>query len=507
MDWAQDQLGKLIDASQSGIFSFGLFCPTCGEPVRKRVGTHRRPHFAHYSYSAKPECENYHPSRGTTATRVPGGTGGEEHAMASGPSLSSGLFLGPKKWGGYSLYLKLPQLPASTEDVGGIEIHTGLGVRHYRTSELQRPRSVPVIPQLPIAKVMVTGDLGTTAMVIRAHVDRFLDSGNYFYGSESGGRLLVPEEPLEWGESYRLLTQWVLGPVLECDGLQVTLTEKLCDWYVYEITLPTLAQAESKSGKEALSRDLGRMIRAPRAHVYFVDPPPHHIEPDGTYVFPATVERITLRRTGSCRINIRQSAQVGTVAIVTDLADEWVEITGIGTGDFTVLLDDREELLGRMGECDFFKPRGVGVSVNGRTWELFEPELRKITQSGLQEDLLVECPSLRVAEHLSFAQPLWVREGAYFTCHIKPCSFVDAGNFGALTWPVPEQAGIQPFPIDTQTYARRAWLEGLVLSLYGADTLMHIRKLWDTSLSTSYYESVPYELSDLYPHIQFARFW
>jgi hypothetical protein len=365
---------------------------------------------------------------------------------------------------------------------------------------------VPVIPQIPIARVTVTGDLGAAAAVITEHVDRFRGLGNYFCGSELGGRLLAPEEPLEWGESYRLLSQRALWPVVECDGLEITPTEKLGDWYVYEVTLPAFAQTESESRREALSRDLGRIVRAPRAHAYFVDPPPHHIEPDGTYVFPETVERITLRRTGCSRISIRQGAQVGALAIVTDLAADWVEITGIGPSDFTVFLDDREELLGRIGECDLFQPRGVGVPVGDHTWELFEPGLKNIIQSGLQDDVRVECPTLRVAEYLAFTQPLWVREGAYFTFHIKQCRSADAGNFGTLVWPVPEKLGAHEFPIDAQAYARRTWLEGLVVSLYGAAALMHARKLWDTSLSTSYYESVPNKLSGLAPHIQFARF-
>jgi hypothetical protein len=373
-------------------------------------------------------------------------------------------------------------------------------------SQLQRPRLVPVIPQLPVAEVIATGDLGLAGAAIKASVDMFRGFGNYFRGGETSGRLLALEEPLEWGESYRLLAQQALGPVLKIVGLEVVHTEDMRGWYVYEVTLPTLSQMESETGRETLSRYLGRTIRAPRTRAYFVDPPPHHIEPDGTYVYPQTTEQLVLRRTEHSHISISGSPQAVTMAIVGELANEWVTITGIGIGGFTVLLDGREELLGRFEECGLFQPRGVRMVVGDRTWEIFEPELRKAIRHGSYEGLQIECPGTQVAERLTLAQPVWAREGARFTLWGIPRGLVDADNFGSLSWPVPEGEGIELPQIDAQTYARRVWLEGLVASLDGPDALMCLRKQWDKTLPAGYYESALRELSCLYPHIQFSRF-
>lgn len=506
MEWALDQLGNPVSASQRALFSYGFRCGRCGEPVFRRSGQKRRPHFAHYGHNAKPECEFYHPTTGL-ATHGAGYAGVVGNVAASGTSLQGGLFLESKEMGSYSLYLKLPQLPAGMDGVGEVEVRTGLGVRPpYTASQLQRPRLIPVIPQIPVAEVIATGDLGAIGAAIKTHVDRFRGLHNYFRGSETGGRLLTPEEPLEWSGSYRLLSQQAIGQIPEFAGLAVAHTNDMRGWYVYEVTLPALSQMESEAGRETLARFLGRTIRPPHAHAYFVDPPPHHIEPDGTHVFPQTTERLVLRTTEHSQTSIGGSAQVAALAHVGELGDEWVSITGLGMGDFTVLVDGREELLGRLEECGLFQPRGVRVAVGDCAWEIFEPKLRKAFQHGSYEGLQVECPVARVADRLPLAQPVWTRVGARFTLCGIPHGLVDADNFGSLIWPVPEGAGIEPHQVDAQTYARRVWLEGLVASLDGPNALMCLRKLWSKASPTGYDEGALSELSCLHPHIQFSRF-
>ena len=505
MEWALDQLGNPVSASKRALFSYGFRCGRCGEPVFRRSGPKRRPHFAHYGHNAKPECEFYHPTAGLT-THGPGYVEMVGSAASSGTSLQGGLFLGCNERGSYSLYLKLPQIHVDTDDVSEIEIRSGLGVRTYTASQLQRPRLIPVIPQIPVAEVIATGVLGAVGAVIKARVDRFRGLHNYFRGSEIGGRLLAPEEPLEWGGSYRLLSQQSIGQIPEFAGLEVVQTVDMRGWYLYELTLPSLSQMESKAGRETLTRILGRTIRAPHAHAYFVDPPPHHIEPDGTYVFPQTTVRLVLRRTERSHISVRGSAQAEILGNVGELEGEWVVITSLGIGDFTVLLDGRDELFGRFEECGLFKPKGVRVAVGDRIWEIFESELQKTIRDGSYDGLCVECPSARVAEQLTLAQPLWAREDTRFTLCGIPHGLVDAGNFGSLIWPVPEGTGIEPHHIDAQTYARRVWLEGLVARLDGPDALMCLRRKWNKALPTGYDESALSELSCLRPHIQFSRF-
>lgn len=505
MDWARDQLGDLVHASQRGLLSYGLSCPTCGEPVRRRAGTHRRPHFAHYSYSAKPECENYHPSLHTPAMSGARHFGRDEQAAPSRPSLQGGLFLESAGQGNYSLYLKLPQLSAETAAAGAIEIRSGLGTRTYTASQLQRPRFVPVVPRLPLAEVIAVPELAAIEAAIRAQLERFRSADNYFRASEVGGRLLASEEPLEWGERYWLLTQQTLGRVPEGLGLEMESDVERQGWHLYEFALPAFAHMGSESRIESLAGYLGRTIRSPRVRAYFIDPPPHHIEPDGTHVFPETTERIVLRRTGHSGLSVQGDPQAVSSAIVRDLADEWVEITGIGPGDFTVLLDGREELLGRVAECGLFQPRGVRVAVGDRIWELFEPELREVIQQGLPECVRIECPSQRVADRLGLASEVWAREGTCFNLYGVPHDPVDAENFGTLTWPVSEEAGTEPPVADAETRARRIWLEGLVARLYGSDMLMQLRKEWNEASRAHNSNSAVRELAWLRPYIQLAR--
>ncbi|MHB8389428.1 MAG: hypothetical protein ACYDBH_07590 [Acidobacteriaceae bacterium] len=198
--------------------------------------------------------------------------------------------------------------------------------------------------------------------------------------------------------------------------------------------------------------------------------------------------------------------QAIAVAHVGELGDEWTTITGLEVGEFTVLVDGREELIGRIEDCGLFQPRGVRVVLGDRDWEIFEPELGKVIQHRTYEGMHVECPSAQVADQLTLEQPAWARAGARLTLCGIPHGLVDAGNFGSLCWPVPESADVSPPLLDSQIYARRVWLEGLVASLDGPDALMCLREQWDKALPAGYNESALRKLSCLHPHIQYARF-
>jgi len=407
--------------------------------------------------------------------------------------------------GGYLLYLKLPQLPPGTSGAGEIEIRSGLGVRSYTATQLERPRLAPVVAQMPLVEVLAVGDLAAVGAVIRAQLERFRSSGNYFRASEIGGKLLAPNEPLEWGERYRLLTQQPLGPVPKGLELEVEFEAERRGWYACEIALPTMSEMESETGREALARYLGRIVKAPRARMYFIEPPPHHIEPDGTHVFPETTKRIVLRRTGHGHISVEGSPKSIAYAIVRDLADQWVEISDMGAGDFTVLLDGGEELLGRIEDCDLFQPRGVRVALEDHTWEIFEPGLRKVIWQGFVEGLQIECPSMRVASHLSFVQEVWVREDTCLILRGTPRGPVNGENFGTLILPVKDGGGIEPQAAGAETRARRAWLEGLIARLEGPNALMCLREQWDKASPAEYGESAVREFAWLRSHIRVAR--
>lgn len=489
MDWARDQLGNLIHASQQRLFSYGLSCPTCGEPVRRRAGPERRPHFAHYSHSAKPECEHYHPSWPTDGRQryFPGGT--DKLGQPTGIRSASGIFLERTEQGSFSLYLKLPQLVIGIATVGEIEIRTGLGIRTYTASQLNRPLYVPVVARRPLAEVAASDDLVAIGMATRSEISRFRESGNFFRMNDTRARLMAPEEPLEWGEKYWLLTSHALRPFAAHLGLQVECKEERRGWYVYELALATLSPTHSAS--RALAQYLGRAIRAPYARAYFAEPPPHHIELDGTHIFPETTERIVIRRTALARVSIEGI----TGAIIGELADEWLEIKNLRVGSFMVLVEEREALLGRIEECELFQPRGVRLTVGTSSWEIFEPEAHEIICQGPHHGIEIKCPTMRVAERVSLDPNAWLQDGTRFTFTGTPPVAIDAENFGSLFWPLEEEPRVR---LDQGEEARRAWLEGVIASRYGPDVLIRLRKQWEDGRA----DNVVPELAWLQPYIR-----
>ncbi|MFO1434109.1 MAG: hypothetical protein U1F76_29155 [Candidatus Competibacteraceae bacterium] len=409
--------------------------------------------------------------------------------------------------GRYSLYLKLPQLPDGG-DTGELELRSGLGVKVYTASQLQKRRLVPVIPQFPLLDVSTTGNLFVVEAAIRNEVKNFHESGNFFRIGEAGNRLLVPNESLEWGERYWLVTQQVLEPVPEDFKLIIEAEEDWRrDWHVYEITLPTFSKMEDETLKQSLAQYLGRMIRASRPHVYIIDSPAHHIEPDGTYVFPVTTDRIILKKTEcDSQIGIEESSQIVTGLVVSNRTDQWAKITVLKPGYFTILLNGHEELLVRIEACDLFQPKGVQVTVGDHTWELFDSDLQETIRHKALGKIQIECPSQRVAEFLALSLKSWERTGLCFSLDGLPNGPVRAENFGTLNCPVQnDEPSFEPAAADAQIRARRAWLEGIVARQYGPDALMYLRQQWGQGSTAGYGEMVARQLTWLRPYIELAR--
>jgi hypothetical protein len=191
---------------------------------------------------------------------------------------------------------------------------------------------------------------------------------------------------------------------------------------------------------------------------------------------------------------------------IKNLDNEWDQITDLEMGYFSVLVEGREELLGKIEECDLFQPRGVHMVIDDRTWEIFEPELHETIQYKMPENTRIECPSLRVADRLALEQNVWDREKQSFILQKTGWHAVDAGNFGILPWLLAEEDVEGKYPnIDLLTEARRIWLEGIVASFYGPNALLHLRKEWNSTSISGYPEIAIGKLAWLYPHIELAR--
>src|SRR5207253_1777904 len=198
---------------------------------------------------------------------------------------------------------------ADTEVPGQVQIQSGLGVRTYSATQLRRPQFVPVVPRLPLVEVTATDQLEGAAAAIESDISLFRSSGNVFRGGNESGRLLAPEEPLEWGESYRLFTQHPLTPAPSELPCALVAQGGSQGWFLYEVDLPVPTEDNEISRHEVVSRFLGRAIRRRSPRVFLVDPPPHHIDPGGTYIYPSFPSRLLLRRNGRCEVSVEGSAR------------------------------------------------------------------------------------------------------------------------------------------------------------------------------------------------------
>ncbi len=337
MDWARDGIGNLVHSSQPGIVAYGLRCPTCGEPVRRRAGSQRRPHFAHFSFLAKPECEYYHPSPGLSASFTGRNRIGQQPTETNS-ALRISILLELRRGVEYSLYLQLPRLTNVDGCVGEIEIQSGLGIRKYSVAHLQKHRQVPVTPTIPLVTISASGAAAGIASEIELRIAQFRIAGNYFHVGDRGAMLIPAEEPLRWGERYVLLHNQPLTEVAGCSATVVHRGREALGWHLHEIELPDFEVAGNEHSIAATSRLLGRRIDSPRSRVYVVFPPPHHFDVDGTYVFAAPIARIILRRTDGGNVRVITDSLDMSEPITRQLAVEWFEITNLGTGTFAVLL-------------------------------------------------------------------------------------------------------------------------------------------------------------------------
>jgi hypothetical protein len=505
MDWALDQLGRLIQASEPGIFSYTFVCPTCGEPVRRRSGQERRSHFAHFSYSAKPECELYHPSSGQV-TLKPGVISGTPQSLSSRRLIQGGLYLERTEIGTYSLYLRLPQLLDNNGSVGEIEIRSGLGEHVYSGAQLERARYIRIMPRLPLAEAIGSDDLAVLAITIKLHISRFRPSNNFFRANEESGKLLAPDEPLEWGERYRLVTQSVLGSMPTDFKLDIEHSAAWSGWHYYEIGLPPFDQVGGKAQWDAISQCLHRSIIAPRARAFFVYPPAHHIEPDGTYVFPETTEKIIVRRIGERPTSITINTRDTSAAKVINSNNEWCEISGLGQGDFVIYIEGREVLHGRLEKSELFHPIGVRLSVGGQTWEIFEPGLQSALVTTFHENLGAECPSVRVAEYLADKNNAAISKGTTLTVtEAQDFLLFDGRNFGSISGRAADLRAMNSPIIDQHKQARRLWIEGLVARHCGPDGVAWLRAQWNDKTCPLILGTTNDPITCFQPHIQFAR--
>lgn len=511
MDWARDHLGNDVPAWRGGMSGFGLTCPSCGEPVRRRAGGERRPHFAHYSHRAKPDCDNYFPSQGSAA-----GLGTGFRAPPSRwkrESLSCGLFLAAEAGRtSLSLWLRIPPMNLGTTAAGRLEVQSGLGHRTYQLTDLSAARLVPLAPQVPLAAIAGFGDLLPLAAELAGQVGAFAVDRNLFYADEKGGRFIFSDEQLEWGARYRLLSLHEIGLPLELGSVLSWKPEgRFGGWYSYELALPSAFIGSKPDLPKGIAEFLGHRIRSPRPRLYVVDPLPHHVEIGGTYVYPIPPESVLLRRSGSGKTSVMASTDVVETDI-SELGDDWVRVEGVWADgcEYVIAIDGSEQIIFRVEACELFRPGGITVSTDDVSWDLCA-DAPLDAKALAARTVIVDCRSARVAAHLAHLNHGWALEETQLSLPGGSVKDLYAGSFGELRGVAgppheSEGSGADKSPArQSPAVVLGRWIEQLVVRDYGAEKANHVRRyLFDPS-PQNLYRLGPIVMGRLMPYIRAAQ--
>lgn len=510
MDWARDHLGNHVPAWRGGISGFGLVCPSCGEPVRRRAGSERRPHFAHFSHRAKPDCDNYFPPLGTVVESALRAAAAAPAGRLKRESLSCGLFLVHQlERDSLTLRLRIPSVELGPTATGNLVVQSGHGYHPYRVVDLHTARLLSLSPQFPLAASTGSGDLLPLAAHVSGQVGAFAADVNLFYAEEKGGRFVFGDEPVEWGTRYRLLARAVIAPPSELgSALDWKPGQKFGEWNSYEMALPLTFASSRPQLPAQIAEFLGRRIRNGRPRLFVVQPSPHHIDVDGTYVYPESPESILLRRSANKKVTVETPLGLALPA-VSELTDEWVQLKGLPASghDCTVSIDGNEQMVFRVESCELFRPTGVIARVGDVLWDLCADSPVSPAEL-LRNQVDIECGSVRIAAHVLRLNEGWRQEAAGLSAPGDTAKVLYAGSFGELRSAAAVSPQLEDHPVQVSiaklkpSLATRSWVEGLVIRNFGQDGLDRVRRYFAEPSRANLYQMGLIMTSPLMPYIR-----
>lgn len=485
MEWAKDYQGKIVRAQRGAYSGFGLTCPTCGEHVYLRAGKERRPHFAHYSYRAKPDCEYYYPPPDVLQRVISRLSSNNSLSFLKRDSLRCGLFLAHRAEPvGFEIFLRIPSLASVKQLNGNLQIQHSRGVKVFTATQLTKAYMVPLSPTVPLMECTGTGDLLALSDHIMSQTNCFLHGMNLFVAAETGGRFLFTGEPLEWGRRYWVVTD---DPVTPPDRVTAIMEWSRCgslaQWHVYEAELPaTLNAARLDADKKMLTEFFGRGIRPRQPRAYVVQPSPHHLAADGAYVYPQAPNVLYVRRTSKREVSVEGPPDMLADIRVTELADDWVQINGIrlGTQDVTILIDGVEQAVIRTEVCDLIQPDGLRAHTRETSWSLLM-DTPLSSELLFSQEVRIECGSDRLAEHVAKINEDWILDGPAVMLPKNTDKTLRAGGFGEIrldsSWLAKQQNARQESVAWRQKrlLPKEIWIDGLIRERHGSQMASLVR--------------------------------
>ena len=479
MDWAKDLRGDIVQPVRGAYFGFGLTCPYCGQAVYLRSGQTRRPHFAHYSNRAKPECEFYYPPPEVLRRSVSRLLTKNSTLLSKQDSLRSGLFLAHRPvLPGFELFVRIPSLASVGQLSGSLEIQHGKGLKAFTATQLTRAYTVSVSPTVPLLECDGTGDLSGLADHLMAQTSAFAHGMNLFAATASSGRLLYAREPLEWGGRYWIVTDLLISPPDQVtEAVEWNRCGSLAKWHVYEVKLPaTLNASQFHTTQESLSEFFGRLIRPRQPRAYVVYPSPHHLGADGAYVYPQSPEVLYVLRTSNHEVSVDGSPDLIAEIQIVALADNWIEIEGIqpSTQDVAILINGVEQAVIRIETCDLIQPDGLRAYSGEISWSLLE-DAPLSTEQLFSQDIRIECGSDRLAHYVAKIKEGSILDGTAVILPKNTDKTLHAGGFGEirLSSKFAENQNSNPKVLkggNNGQLAKATWIQGVVCTKYGSQT-------------------------------------
>lgn len=194
-------------AQRRGWRTQDFVCPGCRNPVQLRNGRRRAPHFAHLPGFDTEDCLYYHAGLG-------GGGGGVWESEPSPLPLYLEVRTGPAGESVWALKLAIPRTESPR---GRIIVVDGITGRSSLSCAalVSRGKRVPVRPQESDYRIEATSDVSSAdaERVTVGSPGLDADAPSLFRTGVSGGRRLLEDDSLTWGESYFAISSSDTAPV------------------------------------------------------------------------------------------------------------------------------------------------------------------------------------------------------------------------------------------------------------------------------------------------------
>jgi hypothetical protein len=459
-------------------------------------------HFAHYGLGGKSECEFYFPGTGiyhSTERNSPSDTSTSRNIRSVGSTGRAALCLTfPTQRSGH-LYLRLPIVRPSPDLTGHITLKSALGEKTILFNSLATTSFCAIPWRRPPATCTASPGLEWLSTQVTEALSQFQFSGNYFRATQVGGLLLDSGMSLETGTSYWLVTQKALPQTLAPSGLKISEPETLRGWHFYELTLPPSDALARQGTREALERYLDRPVVDAWAKASIRHPQPHHYDSDGIAVYGEETTNLVVNRPKGSRLDVRAITDDASTIETEDAHPEMVEVSGLGVGDFSVLIDGVTHGEFRIRLCEPYRPYGVRIVANQAAFELFEAGARTVLRT---EPSSAE---LTVPVHRAWAV---IRvSGSMLSLSSNLRSFhlsegireIEAGGFGSIALAdatLVQHANIAP-EVDQELLTS---LSGIVLRQAGIEAVGALRRLRPDAGACAKWAHT-YNIEWLYPQV------